>query len=46
MRASELLHAMFYIRGITMNKQDAQREPFACRSVQYQRQVGMVDTVS
>jgi hypothetical protein len=37
---------MLYIRGIALNKQDAQGAPSACRSAQAQRQFGLLDAIS
>jgi hypothetical protein len=45
MRSPQLLHATLYFRGITMNKQDAQGEPSASRSVQDQGLVGSLDAI-
>jgi hypothetical protein len=46
MRPLELLQAALYIRGITMNKEGAQRKPSAGWSVQDNWQVGLLEAIS
>ncbi|MGB8800552.1 MAG: hypothetical protein WCC97_07685 [Candidatus Acidiferrales bacterium] len=42
----QLLHTSLYVRYISVNKEDTQRQPPACRAVQGRRQFGLFEAIS